>query len=210
MVCEDHLLYRWQHLWAIWSKSCYLIGYPGKQEFWSFSRKILHGVDFHRVAKFHMEVQEAADDNQRWKNTDFMVLLCNWHFFFLALEINKSFLILTKQNLSHSFFVCLWTLTSSIWSKSCYLIGYPGKQEFWSFSRKILHGVDFHRVAKFHMEVQEAADDNQRWKNTDFMVLLCNWHFFFLALEINKSFLILTKQNLSHSFFVCLWTLTSS
>lgn len=34
-------------------------------------------------------------------------------FFFLALEINKSFLILTKQNLSHSFFVCLWTLTSS-------------------------------------------------------------------------------------------------
>ena len=33
-------------------------------------------------------------------------------FFFLALEINKSFLILTKQNLSHSFFVYLWTLTS--------------------------------------------------------------------------------------------------
>lgn len=106
MVCEDHLLYHWQHLWAIWSKSYYLIGYPGKQEFWSFSKKILHGVDFHRVAKFLMELQEAADDNQSWKNTDFMVLLCNWHFF--PCSWNKQIILDSYKVKSFSFFFCVF------------------------------------------------------------------------------------------------------
>lgn len=74
--------------------------------------------------KYYMEWTFIESQNFSWscKKQQMTIkagkTLISWFYcaigiFFLALEINKSFLTLTKQNLSHSFFVCLWTLTSS-------------------------------------------------------------------------------------------------
>ena len=109
LKCEfkkTFLIHHWQCSWGIWSKSCVLIGYlillAWDCLLCSHAWKMLHGADSQWCnfwTMLAMELQKVVEGNQNKNinNSPGFIVLQTQLPSFVALQLNKSFLILDKE-----------------------------------------------------------------------------------------------------------------